>query len=112
MTQKRDTPYVCGIDAAIDVVGGKWKVLILWELSDGPRRFAQIHRSLTPVSEKVLNQHLRQLEADKIISRTVYPEVPPKVEYELTEPGKELGVALEPLGLWGRKHRWPMIEPH
>lgn len=111
MTQKRDTPYVCGIDAAIDVVGGKWKVLILWALSEGPRRFADLHRSLTPVSEKVLNQHLRQLEDHKIITRTVYPEVPPKVEYELTPAGVELGEALEPLGEWGRTHRGAHIAP-
>lgn len=96
-------PYICGIDAALDVVSGKWKGLILWELhAHGVRRFAELRRALPGVSEKMLTQHLRQMEEDELIHRTVYAEVPPKVEYSLTDAGAALNEALRPLGDWGR----------
>ncbi|MFG2721046.1 winged helix-turn-helix transcriptional regulator [Streptomyces sp. NPDC048416] len=98
----RRGPYICGIDAALDVVSGKWKGLILWELDTrGVRRFAQLHRALPGVSEKMLTQHLRELEADGLVHREVYAEVPPRVEYTLTEHGRTLNQALGPLGAWG-----------
>ncbi|MGW2177215.1 winged helix-turn-helix transcriptional regulator [Streptomyces sp. NPDC001732] len=100
----RRGPYICGIDAALDVVSGKWKGLVLWELHDhGTRRFAELRRALTGVSEKMLTQHLRQMEEDGLIHRKVYAEVPPKVEYSLTEAGAALNEALLPLGAWGRE---------
>lgn len=100
----RSGPYICGIDAALDVVSGKWKGLVLWELhAHGVRRFAELRRALPGVSEKVLTQHLRQLEEDELIHRKVYAEVPPKVEYSLTEDGAALNEALRPLGAWGRE---------
>lgn len=103
-TKKRTGPYICGIDAAMDVVGGKWKSLILWELHDaGTRRFGELRRALPGVSEKMLIQHLRELEEDGIVHREVYREVPPRVEYSLTEHGQALNSALEPLGAWGRE---------
>jgi DNA-binding HxlR family transcriptional regulator len=99
----RSGPYICGIDAALDVVSGKWKGLVLWELhSHGTRRFAELRRALPGVSEKMLTQHLRQLEEDGLIHRKVYAEVPPKVEYSLTNTGVSLNEALRPLGEWGR----------
>ncbi|MDN5725317.1 MAG: helix-turn-helix transcriptional regulator [Propionibacteriales bacterium] len=99
----RRGPYLCGLDSALDVVSGKWKVLVLWELhAHGVRRFAQLRRGLPGVSEKMLTQHLRQMEQDGLIHREVFPEVPPKVEYSLTEAGAALNTALEPLGVWGR----------
>ncbi|MDT0342049.1 winged helix-turn-helix transcriptional regulator [Streptomyces litchfieldiae] len=98
-------PYSCGIDAAIDVVGGKWKVLILWALHDGERRFGELRRSIPGVSEKVLIQQLRELEADEIVHREVFREVPPRVEYSLTEFGVSLNRALGPLGAWGKEHK-------
>lgn len=99
----RSGPYICGIDAALDVVSGKWKGLILWELhSHGTRRFAELRRALPGVSEKMLTQHLRQMEEDALIHRKVYAEVPPKVEYSLTTTGVSLNEALRPLGEWGR----------
>ncbi|MGP3969812.1 winged helix-turn-helix transcriptional regulator [Streptomyces sp. 6N223] len=101
--QKR--PYSCGIDAAFDVVGGKWKVLILWALHDKPLRFGELRRLVTGISEKVLIQQLRELEADRIVHREVYHQVPPKVEYSLTELGVSLNQALSPLGAWGAEHR-------
>ncbi|GAA1695539.1 helix-turn-helix domain-containing protein [Fodinicola feengrottensis] len=102
---KSKLPYVCGIDAAIDVVGGKWKVLILWALDHGTtRRFADLRRELPGVSEKVLIQQLRELAADEVVHREVFHEVPPHVEYSLTEFGDSLNEALRPLGAWGRRH--------
>ncbi|MDS1272419.1 helix-turn-helix domain-containing protein [Lipingzhangella sp. LS1_29] len=104
MSSPRSGPYVCGIDAAMDVVGGKWKALILWELHHGGvRRFGQLRRGLPGVSEKVLIQQLRELEEDGIVHREVYREVPPRVEYTLTTQGEALNQALEPLGAWGRE---------
>ncbi|MFB4194055.1 winged helix-turn-helix transcriptional regulator [Streptomyces carpaticus] len=100
----REQPYVCGIDAAVDVIGGKWKVLILWALDDGERRFGELKRLIPGVSEKVLIQQLRELEADEIVHREVYRQVPPKVEYSLTPLGVSLNRALEPLGQWGRNN--------
>jgi DNA-binding HxlR family transcriptional regulator len=98
----RRGPYVCGIDAAMDVVSGKWKSLILWELHHhGTRRFAELRRGLPGVSEKMLIQHLRELEEDGLVHREVYREVPPRVEYSLTEDGVSLNAALAPLGAWG-----------
>ncbi|MBD5785844.1 helix-turn-helix transcriptional regulator [Cellulosimicrobium terreum] len=99
----RRGPYVCGLDAAMDVVSGKWKALILWELEDhGVRRFAVLKRGLPGVSDKVLTQQLREMEADGLLRREVFPEVPPRVEYSLTEHGSALNTALESLGDWGQ----------
>ncbi|MFC7966898.1 winged helix-turn-helix transcriptional regulator [Streptomyces cinereoruber] len=98
----RRGPYFCGIDAAMDVVSGKWKPLILWELHEhGVRRFAELRRGLPGVSEKMLVQHLREMEEDGLVHREVYPEVPPRVEYTLTEHGASLNAALASLGEWG-----------
>ncbi|MCZ2524002.1 winged helix-turn-helix transcriptional regulator [Streptomyces sp. HB2AG] len=101
---RRDT-YVCGIDAAIDVVGGKWKVLVLWELGGGPRRFGELRRGIPGVTEKVLTSHLRELEADGIVSREEALEgAVRRVTYALTPLGVSLNEALAPLGAWGREH--------
>jgi DNA-binding HxlR family transcriptional regulator len=97
--------FVCGIDAGIDVVGGKWKVLILWELTAGPMRFGELKRALAGVSEKMLIQHLRELERDEVVHREVAQAVPPRVDYSLTEYGVALNEALGPLGEWGRQHK-------
>ncbi|TDD50382.1 winged helix-turn-helix transcriptional regulator [Saccharopolyspora elongata] len=100
----RRGPYFCGIDAAMDVVSGKWKVLILWELeAHGTRRFAELRRGLPGVTEKMLTQHLREMEQDELVHREVYREVPPKVEYSLTEHGESLNRALTDLGIWGNE---------
>ncbi|MBF6193551.1 helix-turn-helix domain-containing protein [Nocardia implantans] len=96
---------VCGMTVAIDVVGGKWKMHLMWVLGMGPQRFGQIRRLLDGVSEKVLAENLRQLEASGVVHREVYPEVPPRVEYSLTPLGEELAVALRPLEEWGGRHK-------
>jgi DNA-binding HxlR family transcriptional regulator len=101
-SEARRGPYICGIDAAMDVVAGKWKSLILWELENhGRRRFGELRRGLPGVSEKMLIQHLREMEADGLVHREVFREVPPRVEYSLTEDGESLNAALGPLGQWG-----------
>jgi DNA-binding HxlR family transcriptional regulator len=103
-TARRPGAYHCGIDAAMDVIGGKWKVLVLWALEEGPRRFGELRRMLDGVTEKVLASHLRELEEDGIVYREDFGEVPPRVEYSLTALGRSLNEALEPLGAWGRAH--------
>ncbi|MET8259199.1 winged helix-turn-helix transcriptional regulator [Micromonospora sp. NPDC005553] len=95
--------HACGIDTAMEVIGGKWKVLILWALHEHPlRRFGELRRLLPGVTEKVLASHLREMEADGIVRRVSHDEVPPRVEYSLTEDGTRLNDALEPLAAWGR----------
>ncbi|TDC47425.1 transcriptional regulator [Actinomadura sp. KC345] len=103
-TVRRPGSYVCGIDSAMDVVGGKWKGLILWALHQRPHRFGELRRELPGVSEKVLTSQLLELESDGIVARTAYDEVPPRVEYSLTPLGESLNEALLPLGEWGREH--------
>ncbi|HEY9409366.1 MAG TPA: helix-turn-helix domain-containing protein [Jiangellaceae bacterium] len=98
-------PYSCGLDAAVDMIGGKWKTLILWALySHGPCRFGELKRQVSGISEKMLIQQLRQMEADGLIHREVFQQVPPKVEYSMTEFGASLNEALFPLGEWGERH--------
>lgn len=102
----RRGPYICGIDAAMDVVAGKWKSLILWELHHhGVRRFGELRRGLPGVSEKMLVQHLREMEEDGLLHREIHREVPPRVEYSLTEHGRTLNEALRALGAWGEQRR-------
>jgi DNA-binding HxlR family transcriptional regulator len=103
-TTRRPGSYVCGIDAAMDLIGGKWKVLILWALHQRPHRFGELRRELPGVTEKVLTGQLRELELDGIVHREAYDEVPPRVEYSLTPLGVSLNEALAPLGAWGREN--------
>lgn len=103
MSAEGDVDHPCGMSVAIDAVGGKWKLHLMWVLGDGPQRFGAIRRILTGVSEKVLSENLRQLEASGVVHRELYPEVPPRVEYSLTPLGVELNEALRPLELWGEK---------
>jgi DNA-binding HxlR family transcriptional regulator len=93
--------YACGIGPAFEVIGGKWKAVILWELQEGPLRFGVLRRRVTGASEKMLIQQLRELEQDGLITRQVFPEVPPRVEYALTDWGSRLNAALSTLADWG-----------
>ena len=81
------TPYTCGLDAAADVIGGKWKPRILWALHHGPMRFGELRREIAGVTEKMLIQQLRELESRDIVHREVFHQVPPRVEYSLTALG-------------------------
>lgn len=96
---------VCGLDVALSVVGGKWKPLVLFYLRAGPRRFGELKRLVAGISEKVLIQHLRELTADGILVRHDYQEVPPRVDYAMTEFGHTLALALIPLCDWGNLNR-------
>lgn len=91
----------CAVESTIQVIGGRWKVLILQELFSGVKRFAQLHRALNGITQKMLTQQLRELEQDGIIHREVYPEVPPKVEYSLTPLGQTLRPVLNVMHEWG-----------
>jgi DNA-binding HxlR family transcriptional regulator len=83
-------------------IGGKWKALVLWYLKNHPRRFSELRNMLSGISEKMLSLQLREMEKDGLVRRTVFPEVPPRVEYELTDEGRTLLPALEAIAEWGR----------
>ena len=100
----RRKTYNCPVEAAVDVFGGKWKALILWWLQQRTWRFAELRRQIPGITEKMLTQQLRELEENGIVDRRVYPTVPPKVEYSLTEYGLSLKRALRALCDWGRNH--------
>lgn len=95
----------CPVKATIDVIGGKWKPLILFELKNGKRRFGELLRSVMGVRHKVLTEQLKQLEADGIIQRQEYNEVILRTEYSLTEYGESLRPLLQMMAEWGIKHR-------
>jgi DNA-binding HxlR family transcriptional regulator len=96
--------YHCPVEAAIDVFGGKWKPVILWWLQQRTWRFGELRRQIPGITEKMLTQQLRELERDGIVAREVYPTVPPKVEYSLTEYGRSLKRALRTICDWGHAH--------
>ncbi len=96
--------YNCGLSAAMGVVGGKWKLLVIGGLMAGPRRFGELRRAIGGISEKMLIQQLRELEANGIVTRHDFGEVPPRVEYAVTEFGLSLIEALKPLCEWGSTH--------
>jgi len=96
--------YGCPVQATINVLSGKWKVQILWHLSFGPRRFAELRKKLNSVSEKVLVQQLRQLQADGLLVRKANTTVPPQVTYSLSPAGQQLVPMMESLCAWGSEH--------
>lgn len=95
--------YNCGLGVAFQVIGGKWKAVILWLLSEKPYRFGELKRQLPGISERILINQLKEMESDGIILRHDYKTVPPKVEYSITPFGKTLNEALSPLSEWGLK---------
>ena len=94
----------CPIEAVLKAIGGKWKILILWNLLDGTLRFGELRRRLPGISERMLIRGLRELERDGIVHREQYPEVPPRVEYALTPKGQALTPILNRLAVWGAEH--------
>lgn len=94
--------YHCAVDVAMSYLGGKWKAVILWYLRKGPQRFGELKKLIPGITEKMLSMQLRQLEKDGIVDRKIYAEVPPRVEYSLTEMGKNMLPMLEKIGEWGR----------
>lgn len=102
----------CPVTTALSVIGGKWKVIILWHLKEGGvKRFGELQRLVRGISQKMLTQELRDLEDSGLVSRKVYPVVPPKVEYSLTETGWSLKPVLEQLSEWGTEYRKGRGEP-
>ena len=101
---KNGRVYSCGLEAALAVIGGKWKFLILWNLAQKPARFGDLRRLVEGISEKMLIQELKEMVADQIVSRKDFHEVPPRVEYSLTAFGKTLAWASVPLCDWGTQH--------
>ncbi|SKB45201.1 winged helix-turn-helix transcriptional regulator [Malaciobacter marinus] len=95
----------CPVEIALDVIDGKWKILILWYLRRDTKRFNELQRQMPKITQKMLSQKLKELELDGIITRVVYPQVPPKVEYSLSEYGKSLKPILKQLYFWGEKHK-------
>lgn len=95
----------CPVKAALDVIRGRWKASILFELRGGKKRFTELQETMPGVTAQALSVQLRQLEADDIVSRTVYPEVPARVEYELTELGNTLAPIFEDLEAWGAAYQ-------
>lgn len=100
MIDKNNLP-ACPVETTLKIIGDKWKVLILRDLFTGTKRFNELKRSLTNVTQKMLTQQLRELENDGIIHRKVYPVVPPKVEYSLTELGKTIKPVIDSMYDWG-----------
>lgn len=101
MSKIQEKTYRCGMELTMDVIGGKWKTVILWHLRNRTLRFSQLKRRLHGITQKMLTQQLRELEEDGLIERTVFPQVPPKVEYNLTEYGKKIIPVLYSIYCWG-----------
>jgi DNA-binding HxlR family transcriptional regulator len=94
----------CLVETTLAVIGGRWKVLILQQLFEGVKRFNELHRLLAGITHKTLTQQLREMEADGLIHRKMYPQIPPKVEYSLTPRGKTLKPVLNAMHDWAERH--------
>ena len=102
--------FGCPVEAALEAIGGKWKGLILFHLQTETRRFNELRRLLPDITQRMLTRQLRELEADQIIHREAFPEVPPRVEYRMTEFGKTLIPVLSALQQWGHKYLAQLTE--
>ena len=97
----------CPLEAALEMIGGKWKGVILFHLLDGTHRFSELSRAIGDISARTLTKQLRELESDALVARRVFAVVPPKVEYSLTASGNSLGPVLRSLHAWGEQHAVP-----
>lgn len=94
--------FHCALDVTMHYIGGKWKAVVLWYLRKEKKRFKELKELIPDITDKMLSIQLKALEEDGIIKRTVYPEVPPRVEYEITEEGKTIIPVIETIAHWGR----------
>ena len=95
----------CPVATTVQLIGNKWKLLIIRNLLDRPWRFNELQKNLEGISQKVLTDSLRSMEADGLVTRTVYPEVPPRVEYALSDLGRSLQPILDAMRAWGEQYR-------
>lgn len=104
-TRLERTGIDCPTELAMEILGGKWKLVVLEHLRFGVRRFGELQRLLPAITPRMLTRQLRELETDGVVHRHVYPVVPPKVEYSLTDLGRRLGPLLTELRAWGERYR-------
>lgn len=104
MNQICKNNYQCPVELTLGVIGGKYKALILWHLTENTLRFSELKKLINNATQKMLTQQLRDLEKDNLIKRKVYPEVPPKVEYSLTDLGKSMKPILQAMCNWGQSY--------
>lgn len=97
--------FFCPMELTMDVLGGKWKLLILWQLQQGTKRYGELRTALQDITHKMLTQQLRELESDGIVHREVFHVVPPKVEYSLTERGNRLTTVMNSMAEWASAFR-------
>ncbi len=101
LSQLKSEISTCHLDKTLKVIGGKWKLVILWHLSEQTLRFSELEKRISGITQKMLAQSLRELENDSLVSRKVYAVIPPKVEYSITKNGQSLGKVLKQLDDWG-----------
>ncbi|QNF33993.1 helix-turn-helix transcriptional regulator [Adhaeribacter swui] len=106
-SNKNTALFACPVTFTLTKIGGRWKPLIIYNLLDGPKRYSELRKQIPAITEKMLIQHLKELEADQLISRHALAVVPPHVEYRLTPAGQELGPAMNEMANWGFKYREP-----
>lgn len=104
MISHNNKEYVCKLDLASDIIKAKWKTVLLCHIAKGPKRFLELQHTTGNISQKVLNEKLIELERDGLIHKTVFPEVPPKVEFSLTQKGKDLSLVIDQLEAWADKY--------
>lgn len=109
MVNEHDLP-ACPVETALTIMGDRWKLLIVRDLLTGTKRFGELKKSLNGISQKVLTQHLRAMEQYGLVDRKVYAEVPPKVEYSLTELGRSLEIIHDAMWQWGKEYKKRMQE--
>ncbi|KAA8815323.1 transcriptional regulator [Bifidobacterium callitrichos] len=100
-----DALPACPVETTLTLISDKWKILIIRDLLDGTKRFSELRRSIGHISQKVLTANLRQMEADGLVHREVYAEVPPRVEYSLTDTGRSLEIVINALRDWGERYK-------
>ena len=95
----------CPVSATLELIGGKYKALILWHLSEGTLRYSELRKRISGATAKMLTQQLREMESSALIHREVFPVIPPRVEYSLSELGKSMGPILDAMQVWGERYK-------